>query len=176
VFSISHGRTDYNHEPLISFCGPRQYFPLSIKACVVFGLNYLPVIKISVLLSPRSTAAELTTNRKTTATTAPATNTARTRSHLLAILQRFHPARKDFNRRSQLISQAQLNISDFKHQAHNFPAFARPTSQSDFSLTPFPNPSPTTSMISRSPPRPFVSLPYSCCFGRSFPYLYRPAS
>jgi hypothetical protein len=52
VFSISHWRNDYNNEPLIWLIGPRQCFPLSIKASVMLRLSYIPVNKKSVPLSP----------------------------------------------------------------------------------------------------------------------------
>ena len=52
VFSMSHWRNDYNHEPLILLLRPRQLLPLSIQASATLRLNSIAIIKTPLLLSP----------------------------------------------------------------------------------------------------------------------------
>jgi hypothetical protein len=114
VLSISHWRNDTDIESPISSFGQRQLFQLSIKLSAMLGLNFIPVIKASVLISPtRQRPNQPTTYAKhPQATKARNTYTARTLCHLLAIYLLVisackNPSRYDFNRHTPVLSLAQ---------------------------------------------------------------------
>jgi hypothetical protein len=117
VFSVSRWRNDTNHEPPISLLGPRQLFQSSIKAYAMIRLNFIQVIKTSILISPTRQRSNQPTNHGMEHLYSPyPLSSARP-----VISACKNPAQYDFNRHTPIISWAQrpqVNLLAFKHQAY----------------------------------------------------------
>jgi hypothetical protein len=117
---MSHWTNDSNQYPLIALHGPRQCFPLSIKASVVLGHTGHQDIRTYF---SGTTVAEPTPTITPATTTAPSTNTALVpcspTRHSPAHSVCKNQDRRSFHRHSPVLSWAQQRHlpSDHKHPA-----------------------------------------------------------